>query len=178
MEASESNGNTGTFSDFPEEEPDPSKDLFDYASLRGGDYRDLTHEEAQRMRNAYQQKLLLDRRIRWLKSRALPDPEKDAAALLRSQELHVSRIHCLSLTFDKFNSSLPCFLTRAKAFCAQVYIAIEGAKKARFYLASRLLSVIMPGGLFGLVWFVRYCWWFSVSIACIWCLYQLARWPD
>ncbi|KAL8450766.1 hypothetical protein Emag_003054 [Eimeria magna] len=78
--------------DFVEGVEDPVDALFDYASLRGGDYRDLTHEEAIRMRDAYQQKLLLDRRIRWLKSRALPDPERDAAALIRAQEPQLEEI--------------------------------------------------------------------------------------
>lgn len=75
--------------DFVEEKADPSEALFDYASLRGENYSDLTHEEAMRMRDAYQQKLLLDRRVRWLKARALPDPERDAAAIVRAQEPQV-----------------------------------------------------------------------------------------
>ncbi|CDI83065.1 Chromosome I, complete genome, related [Eimeria acervulina] len=69
--------------DFPEEESDQCESLFDYVSLKGGAYRDLTHEEVIRMREAYQQKLLLDRRVRWLKARALPDPEREAAAIIK-----------------------------------------------------------------------------------------------
>ncbi|KAL8270990.1 hypothetical protein Esti_005088 [Eimeria stiedai] len=86
--------------DFPEETEDPVGALFDYASMRGGHYRDLTHEEAIRMRDAYQQKLLLDRRIRWLKSRALPNPDKDAAALIRAQEPQTEDALVKSLGLD------------------------------------------------------------------------------
>ncbi|KAL8436520.1 hypothetical protein ACSSS7_001657 [Eimeria intestinalis] len=86
--------------DFVEGAEDPVGALFDYASLRGDDYRDLTHEEAKRMRDAYQQKLLLDRRIRWLKSRALPDPDKDAAALIRAQEPQTEDALVKSLGLD------------------------------------------------------------------------------
>lgn len=89
VDASEGGRNNDVSLDFLEEKPDPSEALFDYASLRGADYRDLTHEEAMRMRDAYQQKLLLDRRVRWLKARALPDPERDAAAVIRAQEPQV-----------------------------------------------------------------------------------------
>lgn len=79
--------------DFPEEK-DPYAGLFDYVSLKGGAYQDLTHEEVTRMKEAYQQKLLLDRRIRWLKARALPDPEREAAAIIRQGgERQVSRTH-------------------------------------------------------------------------------------
>ncbi|KAL8454595.1 hypothetical protein Emed_000316 [Eimeria media] len=86
--------------DFDEGAEDAVDALFDYASLRGGDYRDLTHEEAIRMRDAYQQKLLLDRRIRWLKSRALPDPDKDAAAIIRAQEPQTEDALVKSLGLD------------------------------------------------------------------------------
>ncbi|CDI86965.1 hypothetical protein, conserved [Eimeria praecox] len=72
-------------SEFPEQKTDPYEELFDYVSLKGGPYQDLTHEEVTRMREAYEQKLLLDRRIRWLKARALPDPEREAAAILRQK---------------------------------------------------------------------------------------------
>ncbi|KAL8425591.1 hypothetical protein Efla_004426 [Eimeria flavescens] len=86
--------------DFAEEGADFPEAAFDYASLRGGDYRDLTHEEAMRMRDAYQQKLLLDRRVRWLKSRALPDPDRDAAAAIRAQEVQTEDALVKSLGLD------------------------------------------------------------------------------
>ncbi|XP_026189690.1 uncharacterized protein LOC34619218 [Cyclospora cayetanensis] len=81
----ESSSSNDASLDFVVEKADPSEALFDYVSLRNGDYRDLTHQEAMRMQDAYQQKLLLDRRVRWLKARALPDPERDAAAVIRNQ---------------------------------------------------------------------------------------------
>ncbi|CDJ50219.1 hypothetical protein, conserved [Eimeria brunetti] len=69
--------------DFPDETKDPWENIFDYVSLKGGPYQDLTHEEVARMKEAYQQKLLIDRRLRWLKARALPDPDRDAADILK-----------------------------------------------------------------------------------------------
>lgn len=69
--------------DFPTSSASTTADLFGYESLKGKDmlYRDLTHTEATRMREAYQQKLLVDRRLRWLKARSLPDPERQIALL-------------------------------------------------------------------------------------------------
>ncbi|PFH34975.1 hypothetical protein BESB_058620 [Besnoitia besnoiti] len=50
-------------------------------------YRSLTHEEAKQMQEAYSEKLHEDRRRRWLRMYGLPNPEREARALLRENEM-------------------------------------------------------------------------------------------
>lgn len=73
--------------DFSTPSANASEELFSYESLKGKGvhYQDLTHTEATRMREAYQQKLLVDRRLRWLKARSLPDPERQVSLVSRRE---------------------------------------------------------------------------------------------
>lgn len=71
-----------------------TKPWLHYESLRGRTYpdrlggprwRDLTHEEAQRMKEMYMRKQMLERKILWMKSQHLPNPQRDAKLQLRAE---------------------------------------------------------------------------------------------
>mmetsp|Transcript_63038 Transcript_63038/g.136915 ORF Transcript_63038/g.136915 Transcript_63038/m.136915 type:complete len:391 (-) Transcript_63038:28-1200(-) len=73
------------------------KPWLEYESLRGTSYptgegqkgprwRDLTHGEAQRMQEMYMRKRMLERKILWMKSQHLPNPQRDAKMELRKRE--------------------------------------------------------------------------------------------
>jgi len=66
-----------------------------YESLRGTTYpsdgqgpswRDLTHNEAQRMQEMYMRKRMLQRKLLWLKNEDLPNPQKDAKMAMRRRK--------------------------------------------------------------------------------------------
>eukprot|EP00929_Paragymnodinium_shiwhaense_P000084 TRINITY_DN10022_c0_g2_i1.p1 TRINITY_DN10022_c0_g2~~TRINITY_DN10022_c0_g2_i1.p1 ORF type:complete len:496 (-),score=105.18 TRINITY_DN10022_c0_g2_i1:16-1410(-) len=76
-----------------------------YESLRGADlhyddekrkgvkkdrpkprWQDLTHSEAQRLQEMAMRKRMMDRKLLWLKSQELPNPQKEAKMLLRERK--------------------------------------------------------------------------------------------
>lgn len=67
-----------------------------YESLRGTTYpagdakrprwQDLTHGEAQRLQEMYMKKRMLDRKVRYLKTSHLPNPNKDAKMAFRKEQ--------------------------------------------------------------------------------------------